>query len=145
MPTVQRLQHASVPMPPGGKDAARRFYGAALGMEEIPPPSTLDVASLVWFRAGGDGHEVHCFTEERLGPNSPAQHLCLQVDDLEGFRRRLADHDVEIEDPTPIPNRPRLFVRDPFGNLVELTQILGPYDESGVGRQESGVSNDQGA
>ena len=26
-----------------------------------------------------------------------------------------------------IGNRPRLFVRDPFGNLIELVQILGQY------------------
>ena len=29
--------------------------------------------------------------------------------------------------PEVIGNRPRLFVRDPFGNLVELVEILGQY------------------
>ena len=130
MSTVQRLQHASVPMPPDGHGEARRFYGGALGLEEIRPPADLRNLSLVWFRAGADGHEVHCFAEERLGPNSAAQHLCLQVDNLEAYRARLAKHGVAIEEAQPIHNRPRLFVRDPFGNLIELTQILGPYDEA---------------
>jgi len=31
MATVQRLQHASVPMPPGGEVEARRFYGEVFG------------------------------------------------------------------------------------------------------------------
>ena len=41
MASVKRLQHTSVPMPPGGEAAARKFYGEALGMREIPKPSTL--------------------------------------------------------------------------------------------------------
>jgi catechol 2,3-dioxygenase-like lactoylglutathione lyase family enzyme len=127
MATVQRLQHASVPVPPGAAAAARRFYGEALGMEEIPVPSTIVHQALVWFRAGEGGHEVHCFPEAHPGPNSPRQHLCLQVDDLAAFRQRLTEHGIAIEDPTPIPNRPRFFVQDPFNNLIELTQILGDY------------------
>ncbi len=128
MAAVQRLQHVSVPMPPDGQAEARRFYGTALGLEEVSPPADLRHLSLVWFRAGDGGHEVHCFAEERLGPNSPAQHLCLQVDDLPAFRHRMIEHDVAIEETTAIHNRPRFFVRDPFGNLVELTQILGDYE-----------------
>jgi catechol 2,3-dioxygenase-like lactoylglutathione lyase family enzyme len=127
MPQVQRLQHTSVPMPPGGHASARAFYGAALAMTEITPPSTLDQSALVWFAAGDDGHEVHVFTEDRLGSNSTAQHLCLQVDDIEAFRTRLAEHKIAIEETTPIHNRPRFFIRDPFGNLVEIVQITGDY------------------
>ena len=127
MATIQRLQHVSVPMPPDGHSEARRFYGHVLGLEEVPPPSDLRNLSLVWFRAGQDGHEVHCFAEERLGHNSAAQHLCLQVDDLAGLHERLVEHGVTIQEAQEIHNRPRLFVRDPFGNLVELTQILGDY------------------
>jgi catechol 2,3-dioxygenase-like lactoylglutathione lyase family enzyme len=115
-------------MPAGGQAAARAFYGDVLGMRELTPPSTLDRSSLVWFAAGDGGHEVHLFTEDRLGANSAEQHLCLQVDNLDRFRARLAEHDVPVRQATPIPNRPRLFVRDPFGNLIELTQIDGPYD-----------------
>jgi catechol 2,3-dioxygenase-like lactoylglutathione lyase family enzyme len=127
MAAVQRLQHTSVPMPPGGQAAARAFYGEALGMREVTPPSSLDRAKLVWFRAGDDGHEVHVFTEETLGGNSTGQHLCLQVDDIDAFRTRLADHGVPIQETIQIHNRPRFFVRDPFGNLIELAQITGDY------------------
>ena len=127
MATVLRLQHTSVQMPPGSQEQARAFYGGILGMEEIPPPSTLERDRLVWFRAGPDGHEVHCFTDETMQRLSAAQHLCLQVDDLPAFRARLEAAGVPIEDPVAIPNRPRLFVRDPFGNLVEITQITGDY------------------
>ncbi|HYO29365.1 MAG TPA: VOC family protein [Thermomicrobiales bacterium] len=127
MPTVRRLQHASVPMPPSGSADARRFYGDALGMREIQPPSSLQRMNLVWFGAGDGGDEVHCFADETLGPNTPGQHLCLEVDDLEAYRTRLAEHGVAVEETQAIPNRPRFFVHDPFGNRIELTQIIGQY------------------
>ena len=132
MASIQRLQHTSVPMPPGGQPEARRFYGEILGLEEIRRPADLSHLSLVWFRASPDGQEVHCFAEERLGAGSSPQHLCLQVDDLDAFRRRFAEHGVAIEETHPIHNRPRFFVRDPFGNLIELTQILGDYRPDGA-------------
>ncbi len=128
MPTVLRLQHTSVPMPADGHDAARRFYGGALGMNEVSPPSSLKVAELVWFRAGNDGHEVHVFVDESMDAKSAAQHLCLQVDDIAAMRARLAEHGVAVEETQAIKNRPRFFVHDPFGNFIELTQITGDYD-----------------
>lgn len=128
MPSVMRVQHVSVPMPPGSQEQARRFYGTVLGMREKSPPSSLAAQQLVWFDAGDGGHEVHCFADDQMTSNSAAQHLCLQVDSLPDFRSRLAEHGIDIEETTPITNRPRLFVRDPFGNLIEITQVLGEYD-----------------
>jgi catechol 2,3-dioxygenase-like lactoylglutathione lyase family enzyme len=127
MATVKRLQHTSVPMPPGGEQTARDFYGTVLGMREIPKPEGLAAMKLVWFSAGDDGDEVHVFTDEGLGSNSSAQHLCLQVDDLADYERRLVDSGYNVDIPETIYNRPRLFTRDPFNNLIELVQILGPY------------------
>jgi catechol 2,3-dioxygenase-like lactoylglutathione lyase family enzyme len=116
-------------MPAGGEDQARRFYGEALGLEEVPTPVDLDRMRLVWFRVGSeqDGDELHCFTETGAHPNTPAQHLCFQVDDLEAARQRLIECGVTIEPTTEIDNRPRFNVRDPFGNLIEITQIVGKY------------------
>lgn len=128
MSNVLRLQHTSVPMPPDGHDAARRFYGQALGMREVQPPSGLMTGRLVWFRAGEDGHEVHVFADDTMDRKSTAQHLCLQVDDLPAMRTRLADHGVAIDETIAITNRPRCFVHDPFGNQIELTEITGAYD-----------------
>jgi catechol 2,3-dioxygenase-like lactoylglutathione lyase family enzyme len=127
MAAVKRLQHTSVPMPPGGEQTARDFYGSVLGMREIPKPEGLAAMKLVWFAAGADGDEVHVFTDEGLGSNSSAQHLCLQVDDLADYERRLSAAGYTVDIPETIYNRPRLFTRDPFNNLIELVQILGQY------------------
>jgi catechol 2,3-dioxygenase-like lactoylglutathione lyase family enzyme len=131
MVTVRRIQHVSVPMPPGSEsdEKARAFYGEALGLEEVPPPIDLAPRQLVWFRVGGPetGDELHCFADPGGQPNTPSQHLCFEVDDLEATRQRLADHGVKIESTTDIFNRPRFNIKDPFGNLIEITQIVGEY------------------
>ena len=127
MPSVKRLQHTSVPMPPGGEADARAFYGDVLGMREIPKPEGLAALTVVWFAANDDGDEVHVFQERNLGPNSAAQHLCLEVDDIAGYTALLAYAGYDVEIPETIHNRPRLFVRDPFANLVELVEIRGQY------------------
>lgn len=126
MASVKRLQHTSVPMPAGGEAQARAFYGEALGMREIPKPSTLS-NNLVWFAANDDGDEVHVFQDETMSGTTPAQHLCLEVDDIEAFGQRLADHGITARTAETIYNRPRLFVRDPFDNLIELVEIRGQY------------------
>jgi catechol 2,3-dioxygenase-like lactoylglutathione lyase family enzyme len=127
MPSVKRLQHTSVPMPPGGDDKARAFYGDLLGMREIPKPEGLAAMTVVWFAANDDGDEVHVFQEKTMGPNSAAQHLCLEVDDIEAYHARLSGAGYDVRIPETIHNRPRLFVRDPFENLIELVEIRGQY------------------
>ena len=95
-------------------------------MPEKQPPRSLGTLSLVWFRAGDD--EVHLFEEESMGGASTNQHLALQVDSLDEYRARFAEHGVSVREDMPIVNRPRCFVRDPFGNLIEILEVSGPYD-----------------
>lgn len=125
---VVRLQHVSIPMPSDGHAKARRFYGEILGMPEVPQPISLTHDSVVWFDAGGDGQEVHCFVNDPFSPGCIEAHLCLQVDDLEEMRARLAGHGVTPEETIVIRNRPRYFLTDPFGNKVEIVQVLGQYE-----------------
>src|SRR6058998_351074 len=114
------LQHVSVPIPADGREAARRFYGELLGLEERDVPPKLDPSQLVWFRVGGD-LELHLFESDESAPRS--QHFCLRVDSgLDELRRKLEDAGVETQDTDEIVGRPRFFCRDPFGNRVELTE-----------------------
>ncbi len=126
MTFVTRLQHTSVPMPADGAARARSFYGEALGMAEKAPPSSL--SNVVWFEAGTDGQEVHCYVEPDFAAHGNQQHLCLQVHDLDALCAHLAQKGVPVLESIAITNRPRCFVRDPFENLIELTQITGDYD-----------------
>jgi catechol 2,3-dioxygenase-like lactoylglutathione lyase family enzyme len=127
---VKRVQHVSIPVPPGAAAVARQFYGEALGLREKAVPSELDASMLTWFDVGEDEHELHCFVDDDYENRSTAQHLCFEVGDLEALKRQIAAASVQLEpEPTAIHNRPRAFVRDPFGNLIEITQIDGPFTE----------------
>lgn len=129
MASVVRIQHVSIPMPAGGNAQARAFYGDQLGLEEKKVPDSLDANMLVWFRLGDD--ELHVFTEEGES-KSPGQHLCIQVDDLQEWRKTLSDKGVNIEETERIVNRPRFFIKDPFENRIEITQVLGDYNDPPV-------------
>jgi catechol 2,3-dioxygenase-like lactoylglutathione lyase family enzyme len=124
-----RLQHVSTPYPEGADEQVRAFYGRLLGLEEKPVPDSLQGRGLVWFAAGDDELELH-FLPDPLPPDPQAQrHFCLEVGDLDGCRRRLTEAGFAPSVETAIPNRPRFFCRDPFGNLLELTTIVGDYQE----------------
>lgn len=120
-----RIQHVSLPRPPGSDAAARRFYGELLGLQEVAPPTSLAELDLIWFRLGDA--ELHLFAEEPMGQDHSGRHVCLAVDDLEALRQRLQAAGVSAVGTIPIPGRPRYFVRDPFGNLIEITSIEGDY------------------
>jgi catechol 2,3-dioxygenase-like lactoylglutathione lyase family enzyme len=111
-------------MPEAGQAEVRRFYGDALGLSELPVPHTLEGGGLVWYSAG-DNLELHFFPGEQA-PGS-TRHFCLDVEDLDEVRRTLTEAGLQPYDDTPIPNRPRFFCRDPFGNLIEFTSIKGSY------------------
>lgn len=103
----------------------RAFYADLLGLEEIPVPATLNDRRLVWFSAGSGGLEIHFFPGEVDQENR--SHICLDVADVDAVRRRLEQGAYSPYAATPIPNRPRFFCRDPFGNLLEFTTIKGDY------------------
>jgi catechol 2,3-dioxygenase-like lactoylglutathione lyase family enzyme len=125
---VQRLQHASVPRPPGEEAHAQtiHFYAEVLGLEAIPTPRTFGQTEVSWFRVGDD--EIHIYA---TGPDEPvphnAAHYCLIVDDVQATRDRLEGAGFRCHDTTPIPHRPRFYTHDPFGNQIELATIEGDY------------------
>lgn len=118
---VKRVQHVSVTRPRGSHDQVRAFYGGILGLREIAVPATLHQQELVWYQAGDD--ELHLVAEDNADNTNSGRHLCLEVDDLAALRERLGSSGVEIQEATPIPGRPRLFVLDPFGNGIEFTEF----------------------
>jgi catechol 2,3-dioxygenase-like lactoylglutathione lyase family enzyme len=123
---VARLQHVSTPYPRGRADEVRSFYGGLLGLKEKDVPESLAGRGLVWFWAGDGERELHFLPEDDLDRRS-MRHFCLEVEDVEAARRTLTTAGCEMFEDTPIPNRPRFFCRDPFGNLIEFTTIVGDY------------------
>lgn len=118
--TRLRIQHVSIPRPPGSHAQTRAFYGDVLGLEEAAVPESIQYLDLIWYRLGET--ELHVFTEEPLEDRS-GRHFCIDVDDLEQIRERLLGAGYEPWDAPPIPGRPRFFCRDPFGNTIEFSTI----------------------
>lgn len=122
-----RLQHASMIIPHGAQESVRAFYGGILGLEEKQPPQSLAHLQLVWFAVGEGEQELHFLPTSHMPESTDQRHICLVVDDLEEYRRRLSAAGVPLTSAEVIPYRPRFFCRDPFGNLLELSTIEGDY------------------
>ena len=136
--SVRRLQHVSTPYPRGRADEVRAFYGGVLGLSEKEVPASLVDLELVWFEAGDGELELH-FLPDPVQPDPRAErHFCLEVEDAEAWRGRLEAAGVATSDQRPIHNRPRFFCRDPFGNLIEFTTIVGDYREEPAAASERG-------
>jgi catechol 2,3-dioxygenase-like lactoylglutathione lyase family enzyme len=123
-----RLHHVQVACPPGGEEAARRFYGAGLGMSEAAKPPELAGRGGVWFRSydaeGGVIAELHVGVEDPFTPARKAHPAFLLPDvaELEAVASRLAGlgFDVDQGERHTFPGYQRFHVFDGAGNRVEV-------------------------
>jgi acetyl esterase len=115
-----RLHHVAVPYAPGAQDQVRRFYGALLGLTELPVPEAFADRSFVWFAAGTG--ELHLIPEPwSAWDDRSDRHACLSVDRFDEILERLEADEYPIDRYDLLTDRAQAFVHDPFGNLVELT------------------------
>jgi catechol 2,3-dioxygenase-like lactoylglutathione lyase family enzyme len=111
------IDHVQIAMPAGGEAAARAFFGALLGLAEIPKPADQAARGGCWFVAGG--LQLHLGVEADFRPALKA-HVALRTGDLEVLRQRLAAAGHAIRSDTAIEGRARFFTVDPFGNRIEF-------------------------
>ena len=116
-----RLHHVQVACPRGGEDAARRFYGDALGIPEVAKPPVLAARGGCWFR--GYGVEVHVGVEEPFVPARKA-HPAFVVDDIDAVAARVASGGFEVTWDDDFPGFRRFYTADGAGNRVELLASL---------------------
>ena len=129
-----RLHHVQVACPPGGEDAARRFYADALGLTEVDKPADLVARGGCWFRAydasGAVAAELHVGVEDPFAPARKA-HPAFVVDDLALVATRLREGGFEVDESqrTTFPGHLRLHTFDGHGNRVEVLQSTsaGPF------------------
>jgi catechol 2,3-dioxygenase-like lactoylglutathione lyase family enzyme len=117
---ISGYDHVQVAIPRGGEDVARGFYGALLGMRELPKPAALAARGGCWF-AGGAA-VLHLGVEEPFAPARKA-HPAFVVDDLDLLQARLeaAGH-VCVRTDGELPGVRRFHTADPFGNRIEFQQ-----------------------
>ena len=121
--SIQGLHHVALPFPgtPEAMTAARDFYGALVGLDELTVPPTLE--GVLWFDAG-EGTELHLYTDPQASATKSPRHPCLRVTGLAELRERFRNAGVELIEPADdIPGRKRFFAFDPFGNALEFAEF----------------------
>jgi catechol 2,3-dioxygenase-like lactoylglutathione lyase family enzyme len=113
------VHHVQLAMPPGCEDEAERFYAGSLGMEPIAKPAHLAARGGCWFR--GAGVEVHLGVEDGFRASAKA-HPALRVEGLAPLRASLRAAGAEVAEDTQLEGHDRCYVRDPFGNRLELIE-----------------------
>jgi catechol 2,3-dioxygenase-like lactoylglutathione lyase family enzyme len=113
------IDHVQLGMPAGDAavTAARAFYGGALGLREVRKPAELAGRGGVWFI--GRAVAIHLGVEPDHRAPTRA-HPAFVVDDLGQARERLTAAGVAIQDDDSGLPIARCYVRDPFGNRIEL-------------------------
>ncbi len=114
------LDHVQIAILAGGEDRARGFYAGLLGMTEVPKPANLSPSGC-WFTGGAAA--LHIGVDPDFRPAKKA-HPALLVNDLEGLRTRLAAAGCAIREDKPVDGYARFFTEDPFGNRIELMELL---------------------
>ena len=115
------VHHVQLAMPPGEEETASRFYADALGLTQVPRPPALSPRGGVWFTSGD--LEVHLGVEDQFRPAVKA-HPAILVRGLEKLRARIEEAGYKISDTVQIEGFDRVYVRDPFGNRLELIEAL---------------------
>ena len=130
----KRLQHCGLIV--ADLDRSRAFYGGALGLREVPRPQNFVFAG-AWFQVGDD--QLHLLLESETtgsaggvepGPSvrvGLANHIALEVDDLDAAQARLDEHGVALIG-GPMPRGDgydQIFMRDPDGYVIELFEHTG--------------------
>jgi catechol 2,3-dioxygenase-like lactoylglutathione lyase family enzyme len=119
---IMQLSHINVTMPTGCEDTARSFYTGLLGLREIPKPESIRNRGGVRFEAGG--LDLHVSVDDQRVRIDAYRHFGLECANVEGLRGKLEAAGVTTEDRRPVPWR-RFFVRDPFGNRIEIHETGG--------------------
>jgi catechol 2,3-dioxygenase-like lactoylglutathione lyase family enzyme len=129
-----RVQHVGLVV--SDLERSRRFYGGALGLEEVPRPHNFRFEG-AWFQVGDD--QLHLLVEAETtskaggadpGPSATmglVNHVALETDDLDAAGARLAEHGVPLIG-GPMPRGDgydQIFLRDPDGYVIELFQFTG--------------------
>jgi catechol 2,3-dioxygenase-like lactoylglutathione lyase family enzyme len=115
------IDHVQLAMLAGQEEVARKFYAALLGMREIPKPAELLKRGGCWFESGSV--QVHLGVEMDFRPAKKA-HPTFKCTNYDGLVEKLRAAGVKVREPDDIPGVRRCHVHDPFGNRIELLDLI---------------------
>jgi catechol 2,3-dioxygenase-like lactoylglutathione lyase family enzyme len=118
---ITGLHHVRIAGPVGGEDEARAFYSDLLGLREIPQPPAIAARGGAWWDLG-DGRELHigADTDFLVGPKAHPALTVASPAALATLAERLEAAGFGLIWDTDLPGAQRFYVKDPFGNRLEL-------------------------
>jgi catechol 2,3-dioxygenase-like lactoylglutathione lyase family enzyme len=120
---IVKIDHVNVIVPKTLEDAAKHFYGSVLGLKQIPKPLELQANGGAWYELGSV--QLHLSAKAEAASGQAKGHVCFTVADVALAEVRLRDESIEIiPDDQPVAGKPRFYVRDPGGNLIEIAQKI---------------------
>jgi catechol 2,3-dioxygenase-like lactoylglutathione lyase family enzyme len=118
---IIELSHVNVTVPQELEEATKHFYGVILGLKQLEKPLGSRTNVGAWYQLGAV--QLHLSIEDEVDNQASDRHVCYVVRDLAAAKQHFRKAGVVvIPDPRPIPGRPRLYVRDPGGNLIEIAE-----------------------
>lgn len=118
------VNHVNVTVPAALEEAAKSFYSEVLGLRQIPKPVGTRQDIGAWYQLGD--MQLHLSIEDAVQNEVSDRHVCYQVADINAANVEFRNAGVDvIPDPRPVAGQGRFFVRDPGGNLLEITQGIG--------------------
>ena len=115
------VSHVNVTVPAALEEAAKSFYREVLGLPQIPKPLGTRQDMGAWYQLGG--MQLHLSIEDNVQNEASDAHVCYQVADIDSANLQFRNAGVDvIPDPRPVAGQSRFFVRDPGGNLLEITE-----------------------
>src|ERR1044072_5147657 len=119
---IIQVNHVNVTVPAALESAAKHFYGVVLGLHEIPKPEGTRQNMGAWFDLGSS-MQLHLSIEDGVANEMSDRHVCYQVADIAAADRHFREAGGEIiAARRPVRGQSRFFVRDPGGNMLEITQ-----------------------
>jgi len=112
--------HIHICVPVERLEEARQFYTDIIGLQQIERPNHLFSSVGYWFNIGDI--QLHVGVEPALARS--IRHTAFEVTDIAAARACLVKNHIEIAEEPVLPGRTRFAFIDPFGNRMELLQMI---------------------
>ena len=111
----------NVTVPAALEQVAKDFYGTVLGLGQIPKPEGTRQNVGAWYELGRI--QLHLSIEDNVHNEASERHVCYQVADAARAELHFRNAGIEIiPDARPVKGTSRFFLRDPGGNMIEITE-----------------------
>lgn len=115
-----RADHVNICVPPEKLEEARAFYTDVIGLTQIIRPDHLFNTPGYWFDIGDI--QLHIGVEPPKAQS--ARHIAFEIKNIDDAVKLFEKHNVNLLHEPEIPGRKRFAFLDPFGNRMELLQLI---------------------